>query len=105
GSTAFGRGLPQRRAAPPGAVSGPSSELLQESGRGNTPLYHLGLSRLEPHEIDDLGLDELVGGDGIVAIEWADRWSGRPHGVVEVDIADEGGDERLITIRRKGWSG
>ena len=43
-------------------------------------LYHVDLYRLEPAEIDDLGLDDLIAGDGIVAIEWAERWNGRPDG-------------------------
>ena len=101
GKTAFVRGLAQGLGAPAEDVSSPTFTLIQEYGRGKTPLYHVDLYRLEPHEIDDLGLDELLGSDAIVAIEWAERWSGRPHDVVEVDISDEGGEQRLITIRRK----
>jgi len=101
GKTAFVRGLAQGLGAPADDVSSPTFTLIQEYGSGKTPLYHVDLYRLEPHEIDDLGLDELVGAGGVVAIEWAERWSGRPHDVVEVDIADEGGELRRITIRRK----
>jgi tRNA threonylcarbamoyladenosine biosynthesis protein TsaE len=101
GKTAFVRGLAQGLGAPSDDVSSPTFTLIQEYSNGKTPLYHVDLYRLEPYEIDDLGLDELVGGSGIVAIEWADRWPGRPHNVVEVDIADEGGEQRRITIRRK----
>ena len=69
----------------------------------NTParratLYHVDLYRLEPAEIDDLGLDDLVSGDGIVAIEWAERWTGRPDDVTEVRIEDMGDDRRRIRI-------
>jgi len=101
GKTAFVRGLAQGLGAFADDVSSPTFTLIQEYGRGRTPLYHVDLYRLEPQEVDDLGLDELVSGTGIVAIEWADRWSARPHDVVEVDIADEGGERRSITIRRK----
>jgi tRNA threonylcarbamoyladenosine biosynthesis protein TsaE len=101
GKTAFVRGLAQGLGAPPDDVSSPTFTLIQEYGSGKTPLYHVDLYRLEPHEVEDLGLDELVSGSGVVAIEWADRWSGRPHDGVEVDIADEGGEHRRITIRRK----
>ena len=51
-------------------------------------LYHVDLYRLEPKEIHDLGLEDLVVGDGVVAIEWAERWPGRPNDVIEVKIAD-----------------
>ena len=56
-------------------VSSPTFTLVQEyAGRPST-LYHVDLYRLEPAEIDDLGLEDLVAGDGIVAIEWAERWN------------------------------
>ena len=56
------------------------------------------LYRLEPAEVDDLGLDELVSGDGVVAIEWADRWRERPDDAIEVRIEDRGEDRRAIKI-------
>ena len=102
GKTAFVRGLAEGLGASADEVSSPTFTLIQEYGTVRARLYHVDLYRLEPHEIDDLGLDELVSGDGIVAIEWAERWAGRPHDVVEVDIADEGDERRRITIRRKG---
>jgi tRNA A37 threonylcarbamoyladenosine biosynthesis protein TsaE len=47
-----------------------------------------------------------VSADGIVAIEWAERWRDRPdgEGVVEVRLADEGEDRRRIEITRSGSS-
>jgi len=38
-------------------------------------LYHADLYRLSPREVDDLGLGELSE-DGILAVEWPDRWRG-----------------------------
>jgi tRNA threonylcarbamoyladenosine biosynthesis protein TsaE len=58
------------------------------------------LYRLEPAEVDDLGLEDLVSGDGIVAIEWAERWTGRPNDVVEVRLQDTGEETRRLTISR-----
>ena len=63
-------------------------------------LYHVDLYRLEPKEIPDLGLEDLVLGDGVVAIEWADRWPGRPDDVVEVTIEHAGEDARSIRVSR-----
>jgi tRNA A37 threonylcarbamoyladenosine biosynthesis protein TsaE len=54
----------------------------------------------KPAEIDDLGLEDLVSGEGIVAIEWAERWKGHPDDVTEVSIKDLGEDSRAITIAR-----
>jgi tRNA A37 threonylcarbamoyladenosine biosynthesis protein TsaE len=58
------------------------------------------LYRLEATEIDDLGLEDLVAADGIVAIEWAERWRGRPDDAIAVRIEDAGEDHRRITIDR-----
>jgi tRNA threonylcarbamoyladenosine biosynthesis protein TsaE len=56
------------------------------------------LYRLEGREVDDLGLDELVAGEGIVAIEWAERWPDRPDDVVEVRIEHVGEEKRRILL-------
>ena len=78
-------------------VSSPTFTLVQEY-QGRVTLYHVDLYRLEPDEIDDLGLEELVCGDGVVAIEWADRWRGRPDDVIEVRLEDVGDERRRIRI-------
>jgi tRNA threonylcarbamoyladenosine biosynthesis protein TsaE len=99
GKTAFVRGLARGLGARPEDVSSPTFTLVQEY-RGRFTLYHVDLYRLEPAEVDDLGLDELVVGDGVVAVEWAERWNGRPEGagVYEVTIEDEGEDSRNVII-------
>ena len=99
GKTAFVRGLAHGVGASPDEVSSPTFTLIQEY-HGRSILYHVDLYRLEPAEIDDLGLEDLVSGDGIVAIEWADRWRGRPDDAIEVELTEIGDDERRIEIRR-----
>ncbi|MGH6913833.1 MAG: tRNA (adenosine(37)-N6)-threonylcarbamoyltransferase complex ATPase subunit type 1 TsaE [Geminicoccales bacterium] len=101
GKTAFVRGLARGLGASADEVSSPTFTLIQEyAGRAGT-LYHVDLYRLEPREIDDLGLDELISGDGFVAIEWAERWAGRPDDAWEVRIEDAGEDRRAIGIERR----
>lgn len=99
GKTAFVRGLARGVGAQPGDVSSPTFTIIQEYAGDRLTLYHVDLYRLEPVEIADLGLDELITGDGIVAIEWADRWSERPADAVEVRLGHAGGDRREIRIR------
>jgi tRNA threonylcarbamoyladenosine biosynthesis protein TsaE len=100
GKTAFVRGLARGLGAPAGEVSSPTFTLIQEYRGGRLPLFHVDLYRLEPAEVDDLGLDELISGQGVVAIEWAERWRDRPAAavVVKLDYVDE--DRRKIAIRR-----
>ena len=55
-----------------------------------------------PPEVEGLGLEDLIAGTGIVAIEWAERWAGRPDDACEVWIEDAGEERRriLVTGRR-----
>ena len=97
GKTAFVRGLARGLGAPGDEVTSPTVPLVQEYA-GRVTLYHVDLYRLEEREVDDLGLEELVLGDGIVAIEWAERWRERPDDAIEVRIEDSGEDARRIRI-------
>jgi len=97
GKTAFVRGMARGIGASVEDVSSPTFTLVQEY-QGRVTLYHVDLYRLEPAEIDDLGLEELIGGDGVVAIEWADRWPARPGNAIEARFEDIGDDRRRITI-------
>jgi tRNA threonylcarbamoyladenosine biosynthesis protein TsaE len=72
---------------------------VQEYAGTNATLYHVDLYRLEAAEVDDLGLEDLVSGDGVVAIEWAERWRGRPDDVTEVWIEVMPEDRRSIKVR------
>jgi tRNA threonylcarbamoyladenosine biosynthesis protein TsaE len=99
GKTAFVRGLAIGIGANPDDVSSPTFTIVQEYAGPSATLFHVDLYRLESAEIDDLGLEDLVSSDGIVAIEWAERWRGRPDDTVEVTLEDAGDESRRITIR------
>jgi tRNA threonylcarbamoyladenosine biosynthesis protein TsaE len=98
GKTAFVRGMARGIGANPDDVSSPTFTIVQEYAGPSATLYHVDLYRLEPAEIDDLGLEDLVSGDGVVAIEWAERWKGRPDDVTEVWLEDLGEDRRRIRL-------
>ncbi len=99
GKTAFVRGLARGLGADPGEVSSPTFVLLT-AYPGRLTLHHADLYRLRGDGDEaELGLEELPGPDGVLAVEWAERlarvpWS-RPL-LVHLDHA--GDDRRAIRI-------
>jgi len=75
-------------------VRSPSFTLVNEYS-GRIPLYHMDLYRLEsPDDLEDIGFEEYFYGDGIVAVEWADRAISnlpREHILIELQLVQ--GDE------------
>jgi tRNA threonylcarbamoyladenosine biosynthesis protein TsaE len=102
GKTAFVRGLARGLGVSPDDVSSPTFTLVQEYRGARLMLYHVDLYRLEAAEVDDLGLEELIGAGGVVAIEWADRWHGRPDGAIALMMEHAGEEQRRIEIRLPG---
>jgi len=80
---ALGLGVPENH-----YITSPTFTLINEYP-GRHPLYHVDLYRLaDPEEIEDIGIYDLLGGEGIVAIEWADRLPGLPE-QTDLHIASE----------------
>ena len=98
GKTAFVRGMARGLGASPDEVSSPTFTIIQEYAGAAATLFHVDLYRLSPAEVEDLGLDDLVAGNGVVAIEWAERWGGRPDDGYEVTIEAAPDDSRTIDI-------
>jgi len=56
-------------------VTSPTFVLIHEYEGGRLPVYHLDFYRLKSaDEILRLGFDEYVSSDGVLLIEWADRY-------------------------------
>jgi tRNA threonylcarbamoyladenosine biosynthesis protein TsaE len=99
GKTAFVRGLAKGVGADPGEVASPTFVLLT-SYPGRLMLYHADLYRLTGNGDDaELGLEELPGDRGVLAVEWAERLSFSPWArVVRVSLEHAGEDTRRVTI-------
>jgi tRNA threonylcarbamoyladenosine biosynthesis protein TsaE len=96
GKTAFVRGMAQGLGCDPAAVSSPTFTIIQEYP-GPVTVQHVDLYRLNPIEVDDLGLDDLMSGT-VLAVEWPERWADAPVDALHVDIEPEGNDLRRIRI-------
>jgi tRNA threonylcarbamoyladenosine biosynthesis protein TsaE len=80
-------------------VHSPTFTLIHEHP-GRIPFYHVDLYRLTGDEdVEFLGLEEYLYGDGIVVIEWADRApSLLPPERIEIKLERTGDEERKLTI-------
>lgn len=74
GKTALVRGIATGLGAPPETVTSPTFVLVQEY-HGRLPLLHADLYRLRSRaEAESIGLHEFWQGNGVAAIEWADKF-------------------------------
>jgi tRNA threonylcarbamoyladenosine biosynthesis protein TsaE len=106
GKTVFARGLARGMGVDEEQVRSPSFTLVNRYA-GRQPVYHIDLYRIErPEDLQELGLEEILGGDGVTVVEWAERLGPyRPERAVVVRLADKGGSVREITIEdRRGTS-
>jgi tRNA threonylcarbamoyladenosine biosynthesis protein TsaE len=97
GKTVLARGLAAGLGVAPGEVRSPTFTLVNPY-RGRVPVYHLDLYRIEkPSDLDELGLEEILGGDGVAVVEWGERL-GRwlPPRRLLITVEDRGGSERLL---------
>ena len=87
----------------PTYISSPSFTLINEYP-GKVPFYHIDLFRLRSEkEAEELGLEEYFRGEGITAIEWADKIpSLLPKEVLWIHIHYTGKDTRSLEIAGRG---
>lgn len=100
GKTAFVRGIAEGLGADPSDVTSPTFTLIQEYHGRRCTLYHVDLYRLEPKEVDDLGLDELLEHEAITALEWPERLPRPIEGAIEVLILYNSETRREILVTR-----
>lgn len=56
-----------------GGISSPTFTIVKEYRSGRLPLYHFDVYRLgNGDELIDIGAEEMLDGDGLCVIEWAD---------------------------------
>jgi tRNA threonylcarbamoyladenosine biosynthesis protein TsaE len=99
GKTAFVRGLARGLGADPEEVASPTFVLLT-SYPGRLTLHHADLYRLKGDGDErELGLEELPGPGGVLAVEWAERLSIVPWSrVVRVRLEHAGDDQRRVSV-------
>jgi tRNA threonylcarbamoyladenosine biosynthesis protein TsaE len=99
GKTAFVRGLARGLGADPEEVASPTFVLLT-AYPGRLTLHHADLYRLRGDGDErELGLEELPGPEGVLAVEWAERLREAPwRSALRVSLSHAGEDRRTIRI-------
>jgi tRNA threonylcarbamoyladenosine biosynthesis protein TsaE len=104
GKTVFVRGLARGVGADPEEVASPTFVLLTRY-RGRLTLHHADLYRLAGGGDErELGLEELPGPRGVLAIEWAERLTVQPWDpalAVRVTLEHAGDDLRRVRIEKE----
>lgn len=87
----------------PRVVTSPTFVLMQEYP-ARLPIYHFDAYRLRgPADFADLGTDELLAGDGVCLIEWADRVAAElPADYLRITLEPTGETSRRATLDATG---
>ena len=80
-------------------VTSPTFTIISEY-YGRLPLYHIDVYRLNsPEDFLDLGVEEMLYGQGICSIEWSEKiMSELPARTIQIHLAAQADSSRLITI-------
>jgi tRNA threonylcarbamoyladenosine biosynthesis protein TsaE len=98
GKTRFVQGLARGLGSPADAlVVSPTFTLLAVYSRGRLPLYHFDLYRLrDERDLECIGAEEYLWGDGVCAVEWAERAPAMmPDGALWVHFSFAGEHRRI----------
>jgi tRNA threonylcarbamoyladenosine biosynthesis protein TsaE len=104
GKTAFAQGFAEALGVTE-PVTSPTFTLVHSYTTGRLPVHHADLYRLGSlHEVDDLGLGELVEGQGVLLVEWGDVASAVLGAHLEISLAAVPDDDesRQIAMRDVG---
>jgi len=103
GKTTFVKALARGFGVLADEVNSPSYTLVNEY-YGRLPMYHFDLYRLEgADDVNDLGFDEYMEGDGLAVVEWADLAPQiLPPEYLEIKIMITGEESRTFELKAIG---
>jgi len=105
GKTVLAKGIAEGLgAASAREVTSPTFVLCREYLGGRIPFYHFDAYRLKgAADLAHIGADDCLGGDGLAAVEWADRAPGAlPEDHLEAHIEVISADSRRLTFAARG---
>jgi len=80
-------------------VTSPTFTIISEY-YGRLPLYHMDVYRLgTPEEFLDLGIDDMLYGQGVCIIEWSEKvMSELPASTIRIEISVQEDSSRTVTL-------
>jgi tRNA threonylcarbamoyladenosine biosynthesis protein TsaE len=102
GKTHFTKGLVEALGGDSAGVTSPTFTLVHEYREGSLPVFHFDFYRLEEaSELRNTGWEEYLLEDGVVVVEWAERFpSVLPEGTVYVRFSIGEGDQRTLEVEK-----
>ncbi|MGE5662827.1 MAG: tRNA (adenosine(37)-N6)-threonylcarbamoyltransferase complex ATPase subunit type 1 TsaE [Deltaproteobacteria bacterium] len=101
GKTVFCKGLGEALGIAPERIVSPSFTIVTEHA-GRMPLRHVDVYRIaSAREAEEIGLEELLRGDGVCVVEWAEKVVNLlPSERIQVTFlfSEEGGDRRRLSV-------
>ena len=99
GKTLFTRGIAEGLGVPRGqGVRSPTFTLVHEY-KGRHPIYHIDLYRLRGKELEEVGWEEYLWGEGVTVIEAAEKIGQRlPEERLDVVLVREGVRRRRLVL-------
>jgi len=99
GKTLFCKGVGEALGIPPDRILSPTFTIVTEHA-GPVPLTHIDVYRLAgAREADEIGMRELLSGDGVCLVEWAEKITELlPTDCIQVTFTISGVDRREIAV-------
>ncbi|MDF1740207.1 MAG: tRNA (adenosine(37)-N6)-threonylcarbamoyltransferase complex ATPase subunit type 1 TsaE [Verrucomicrobiales bacterium] len=98
GKTHFSKGVVSGLGAK-GEVTSPTFSLVHEYPGGRLPVFHFDFYRIDsPEELIRIGWDEYLDEDGIILVEWADKFPELlPGGMIPLHFSIEANGAHTVT--------
>jgi len=98
GKTHFSKGVVSGLSAK-GEVTSPTFSLVHEYPGGRLPVFHFDFYRIDsPDELIRIGWDEYLDEDGIILVEWADKFPELlPEGMIPLHFSIEADGTHTVT--------
>lgn len=102
GKTHFTKGLVEALGGDPAEVTSPTFTLVHEYREGRLPVFHFDFYRLEEaSELRNIGWEDYLLEDGVVVVEWAERFPAAfPEGTVRVWFSIGDGNQRKLEVEK-----